>query len=91
MLKPLIFWYDSTHVCNISRYLEIYRPFTFVPAEMKDIIGVKALKSMVMKNGHFIEDRFGQAQRSILTSLKGKDELAVLCFRWFGSYLLSAS
>ena len=61
VLKPLIFWYDSNHVCKISRYLEIYRPFTFVPPEMKDIVGVKGLKSMFMKNGHFIEDRFGQA------------------------------
>ena len=88
-MKPLIFWYDSNHICKISRYLEIYRPFTFVPSEIKDIIGVKAVKSMLMKNGHFIEDRFGQAQRSILTSLKGRDAQIDLCFKWFGYYLLS--
>jgi hypothetical protein len=23
-LMPLIFWYDSNHVCHVSRYLKIF-------------------------------------------------------------------
>lgn len=89
MIKPLMFWYDSTHICRISRYLEIYKPFTYMHSTMKAIVGTKAIKSMIMKQGDFIEDRFGQAQRSVLASLKGRSEDAALCFMWFGSYLLS--
>jgi len=59
VLKPLMFWYDSNHICKVSRYLEIYRPFTMIPQQMKDILGVKAVKSMLMKQGDFIEDKFG--------------------------------
>ena len=86
-LKPLIFWYDSTHLCHVERYLRIYQPFRNIPDTLKQLFGgEKAVKSMVLRDGDFIEDRFGQAQRHILSSQKDPDSL-MRAFRWFGSYL----
>lgn len=89
ILKPLIFWYDSTHFCHVRRYLEIYSPFKNIPAELKNIFGGNSsVKEMILRNGDFIEDRFGQAQRHILTSLREKPVDLLTAFRWFGSYLI---
>lgn len=87
-LQPLIFWYDSQHLCHVSRYLEIYRPFANLPTELKREIGVKTIKKMILKKGDFIEDRFGQVQRDLLAE-KGRVDppLAAKMFRWYGSYL----
>jgi hypothetical protein len=91
VLKPLIFWYDSTHVCHVRRYLEIYRPFRNVPADLKESFGgTLGVKDMILRKGDFIEDRFGQAQRNILHSMNGSADL-VKAFQWFGTYILSST
>ena len=59
-LVPLIFWYDSNHLAHVKRYLEIYRPFTNAPAELRSVIGSRGLKDMLLRRGDFIEDRVGQ-------------------------------
>jgi hypothetical protein len=59
-LIPLIFWYDSNHLAHVKRYLEIYRPFTHAPAELRSLIGSRGLKDMLLRRGDFIEDRLGQ-------------------------------
>ena len=69
-LQPLIFWFDSQHLCHIERYLKIYKPYVSLPEEMKSWLGRKFVKKMVLRNGDFIEDRFGQSQRNCLT-MKG--------------------
>lgn len=70
-LQPLIFWFDSQHLCHIERYLKIYKPYVSLPEEMKNWLGRKFIKKMILRNGDFIEDRFGQSQRNCLT-MKGK-------------------
>lgn len=70
-LQPLIFWFDSQHLCHIQRYLQIYKPFLTLPEEMKEWLGTKAVNDMVLRVGDFIEDRFGQSQRNCLTT-KGR-------------------
>lgn len=67
-LQPLIFWFDSQHLCHIQRYLQIYKPYLTLPEEMKDWLGSKAVNDMVLRVGDFIEDRFGQSQRNCLTA-----------------------
>eukprot|EP01034_Spumella_vulgaris_P021589 gene21589-27627_t len=68
-LQPLIFWFDSNHLCHVQRYLEIYRPISNLPAELKEAIGMKSLKKMILRKGDFIEDKFGQMQRILLSTL----------------------
>ncbi|CAM9995803.1 unnamed protein product, partial [Ectocarpus fasciculatus] len=90
IIKPLMFWYDSTHVAHVKRYLEIYRPFINVPDELKPSFGSKkGVKQMILRNGDFIEDRFGQAQRKILNDLVRHPSDLMKAFRWFGSYLIA--
>lgn len=89
ILKPLMFWYDSNHLCHVRRYLEIYRPFKNIPTGLKELFGGnKAVKDMILRNGDFIEDRFGQAQRQCLVGLREQPGELVRAFRWFGSYLI---
>jgi hypothetical protein len=87
-LQPLIFWFDSQHICHIKRYLEIYNPYVTLSEPLKLWLGRDFVKKMVLRKGDFIEDRFGQAQRRCLT-MKGKDDDFMLkeAFQWFGSYL----
>ena len=59
-LVPLLFWYDSNHLAHAKRYLEIFRPFTNAPAELRSILGSRGLKDMLLRRGDFIEDRVGQ-------------------------------
>lgn len=90
ILKPLMFWYDSTHVCHVQKYLEIYRPFQNTSPEVKTLFGgSKAVKRLVLRDGDFIEDRFGQAQRTILCNLRDNPADTLRAFMWFGSYILS--
>jgi hypothetical protein len=88
-LQPLIFWFDSQHICHKERYLEIYQPFVHMPVELRDKMGYASIKKMVLRLGDFIEDRFGQQQRQFLKSLSDdKDkEILLKAFEWFGSYL----
>lgn len=88
-LQPLIFWFDSQHICHKERYLEIYKPFSYMPVELRNKMGYHNIKKMVLRIGDFIEDRFGQQQRQFLKSLSDdKDkEILLKAFKWFGSYL----
>jgi hypothetical protein len=91
-LQPLIFWYDSNHLCNVTKYLQIYYPYKNTPAVMKRRLGIPAIREMILKNGDFIEDRFGQFQRNYLLWLKDQgtayNSADILeAFKWFGSYL----
>lgn len=89
-LQPLIFWYDSQHLAHVERYLQIFSPLTTMPADLKRKVGYDNLKKMVLKPGHFIEDRFGQAQRNLFVSWSNehRSEVDIIeLFRWFGSYL----
>jgi hypothetical protein len=68
-LQPLAFWFDSQHICHVQRYLQIYRPYKNLPPHLRELIGIRSIKDMLLRPGDFIEDRFGQMQRRILWSL----------------------
>ena len=90
-LLPLIFWYDSNHLCHVKRYLEIFTPYRSLgncSIEMREYFGLPRIKSMLLKDGDFIEDKFGQLQRNIVTSSRIDREMHIKIFRWFGSYLV---
>ena len=36
-LIPLIFWYDSNHLCNVERYLQIYTPYLSMPENLRNV------------------------------------------------------
>lgn len=88
-LQPLIFWFDTQHLCHVSRYLKIYQPYKSVPREYFDKIGLKNIKDMFLRPGDFIEDRFGQIQRNLLIEFSEKysSEDVINLFKWYGSYL----
>ena len=87
-LQPLIFWYDSQHLCHVQRYLEIFRPFKNLPNHLKDEIGLSNVRRMLLKKGDFIEDKFGQMQHRLLTGMvKVNKELTCELFQWYGCYL----
>ncbi len=93
LLQPLIFWYDSNHLCHIQRYLEIYKPYRNMPVELRQLLKEVNIPvhDFLCRNGDFIEDRFGQAQRNFLVTLSENDynlDLIFDVFKWFGSYLL---
>ncbi len=67
-LQPLVFWFDSNHLCHVQRYLEIYTPISRLPTDLKARIGMSDLKKLVLRKGDFIEDRFGQMQRILITA-----------------------
>jgi hypothetical protein len=90
-IQPTIFWYDSNHLCHVQRYLEIYTPFLSLPSDLREElqqVDRQIVSKLLLRRGDFIEDRFGQAQRNILASLKEKPELLLRAHQWFGSYLL---
>ena len=90
-LRPLIFWYDSNHLCNIRRYMAIFSPYKSMPKSIRDIVNGtdnESLRKMLLKRGDFIEDKFGQVQRNVLVSLRGMQPDLMAVFRWFGSYFL---
>lgn len=71
-LQPAVFWYDSQHLGHVERYLQIYRPYKNMPPHLRDIVGIKSIKNMLLRPGDFIEDRFGQMQRRLLWMLATK-------------------
>ncbi len=89
-LQPLVFWFDSQHLCHVQRYLNIFQPFKTFPKHLRNLVGLKAVKDMLLRPGDFIEDRFGQVQRNILTNY-GKEisseHILLELFKWYGSYL----
>ena len=89
-LLPLIFWYDSNHLCIIERYLQIFQPYKNLPQELKLYLGLKNIGKMILKRGDFIEDRFGQQQRNIIANsiIKKDEKFTKQLFQWFGSYLI---
>ena len=87
-LLPLIFWYDSNHLCHVQRYLQIFTPYKALPEDLREYFGLPRIKEMLLKNGDFIEDRFGQAQRNIIMASKRDSAFHRRIFQWFGSYLL---
>lgn len=60
VLQPLIFWYDSNHLAHVQRYLEIYRPHYYLSENLREALGLAAIKKMLLRRGDFIEDKFGQ-------------------------------
>ena len=91
-LQPCIFWYDSNHLCHVERYLQIYAPYLKLFNEnvlnwLGNDFNVNKLK---LKNGDFIEDKFGQFQRNMLYKLKEKqnEKEYIELFQTFGSYLI---
>lgn len=89
-LQPLVFWYDSQHLCHVKRYLEIFQPYLNIPSDLKSIFGNKIMNGLVLRRGDFIEDRFGQHQLKSLVKLRELEdrELIKRAFRWYGSYLV---
>jgi hypothetical protein len=87
-LLPLIFWYDSNHICHVQRYLQIFTPYKALPEDLREYFGLPRIKEMLLKNGDFIEDRFGQAQRNVIMASKRDPVFHRRIFQWFGSYLL---
>ena len=65
-LQPIVFWFDSQHLCHVERYLQIFYPIRNMPVHLRTIIGMQLLKGMRLRRGDFIEDRFGQMQRKLL-------------------------
>jgi hypothetical protein len=90
-LHPLVFWYDSQHLCHVERYKQIFLPYTHMSQEMRDTIGFDSIKeTMILRRGNFIEDSFGQGQKRALVGMaeRGVDQCVIeKIFRWFGSYL----
>jgi hypothetical protein len=89
-LQPLVFWFDSQHLAHVQRYLEIFTPHRSISEYLRPLVGLEGIKSMKLRKGDFIEDRFGQAQRNLFLHWQqsGRSEQDILqLFRWFGSYL----
>jgi hypothetical protein len=93
-LQPLIFWFDSHHLAHVQRYLSIFTPLKnlqqLVPQLLPQDLPLSTISKMLMRKGDFIEDRFGQCQRNLLTQwqILGYSEEKIRClFRWYGSYL----
>lgn len=87
-LQPAIFWYDSQHVAHVDRYLQIFTPYANLDEELRLTLGKPFINSMRLRVGDFIEDRFGQAQRTSLSRLAGDRRLMLKLFDWFGCYLV---
>ena len=43
---------------------------------------------MLLKHGDFIEDKFGQRQRNMLTSNEFSHDVRLELFEWYGTYIL---
>jgi hypothetical protein len=87
-LQPSIFWYDSNHLVDASKALEIYEPYKNAPAGMMDRLGGAGLNRFRLRKGDFTEERFGVEQRNLLVSLRGEPNECIRYFDWFGSFML---
>ena len=95
VLRPLVFMYDSNHIAIVEEYLKIFQPYKNLPETLRSAIGIQSIRAMLLKKGDFIEDRFGQQERNLLTDQVYSDDTAQLgpqtkreLFLWFGTYLL---
>ena len=53
------------------------------------MVGEVGLKNMVLREGDFIEDRFGQGQRNSLVAMSSISKIKTKeLVTWFGSYLI---
>ena len=61
-----------------------------MPAHLKTKVGWKLISTMRLRHGDFIEDRFGQAQKKMMTcpAIRTCPEDAKGLHKWFGSYLI---
>jgi hypothetical protein len=88
----LLLWrdcrFDSQHLCCVERYLEIFKPYINMPKELQEREGAKGIALFKLRIGDFIEDRFGQAQRTLLCKYKHDVEFVKKLFLWFGCYLV---
>ena len=71
-LQPCIFWMIRIIYAMLRRYLQIYAPYLKLFNEnvlnwLGNDFNVNKLK---LKNGDFIEDKFGQFQRNMLYKFK---------------------
>lgn len=71
----------------MARYKQIFTPYKCFPVELREYLGLGFIKNMLLRNGDFIEDRFGQAQRNSLAESCADVDMTVKIFHWFGSYL----
>jgi hypothetical protein len=89
LLRPSVFWYDSNHLVDCTRALEIYEPFRHATAEMHARLGPAGVGRFRIRRGDFIEERFGVEQRNFLASLSdAPTEELLSAFDWFGTYLI---
>ena len=87
-LRPCIFWYDSNHLVDAARALEIYEPYRNAPAGLTERVGGAGVGRFRLRRGDFTEERFGVEQRNLLVSLRDEPAECVRYFDWFGSYLI---
>ena len=87
-LRPSIFWYDSNHIVDARKALEIYEPYANAPSGLLERLGGVGLNRFRLRKGDFIEERFGVEQRNLLTSLRDEPAECLRYFDWFGTYLL---
>lgn len=90
-LRPCIFWWDSNHLVDNRRALELFAPFTNAAPGLLDRLGGSGLRKFLLRRGDFIEDRLGQAQRGFLASLRHEPGELLRYFDWFGSYLVEVA
>ena len=87
-LRPLIFWYDSNHLVEVSRALCIFEPHTHLPVWLRERLGRTGVARLRLRRGDFIEERLGTEQRALLVSLRTHPDECLRAFDAFGSYLL---
>ena len=87
-LRPSIFWYDSNHLVDAKRALEIFEPYSHAPDSLRDRIGGVGINRFRLRRGDFIEERFGVEQRNLLASLRDEPAECLRLFDWFGTYML---
>ena len=87
-LVPCIHWLDSNHLVDARRALEMYSPYTHAPSWLMDRLGGAGLNRFRLRNGDFIEERFGVEQRQLLAHTAHEPEECMRIFDWFGSYML---
>ena len=83
--------YDSNHLAVVEEYLKIFRPYRSLPEPLRTTIGLPNIKAMVLKRGDFIEDRFGQQERNMLSDKNLSAQTKLELFRWFGTFILLSS
>jgi hypothetical protein len=87
-LRPSVFWYDSNHLVDAAKALEIYTPYRNAPPGLLERLGGAGVGRFRLRRGDFTEERFGVEQRNLLVGLRHEPAECVRFFDWFGAYLL---